>query len=124
MVLLVSRLVTVYAFFITVASAQNTNNNNRLYDIGPPVMTYQGLELDLAYTVRNSVTPNIVGINLYSDPNCTFSIDSAATSYITESIIPDLTPVGDGSGTRQVRFWGAREQQRREGKVFGCVFHP
>ena len=87
-------------------------------------MTYQGLELDLAYTVRNSVTPNIVGINLYSDPNCTFSIDSAATSYITESIIPDLTPVGDGSGTRQVRFGGAREQQRREGKVFGCVFHP
>jgi hypothetical protein len=89
---------------------RDLQSDDRLYDIGIPVVGYQGLQLNMDYIVRDQITADAVKVTLYRDEACTRAITAEENDYLSVDIIPDLTTLGDGSGTRTVsivyiRLW-------------------
>jgi hypothetical protein len=97
---------TILATLTSTASGDNfalrgLQSVSRLWDISEPVISYQGMQLDLNYIVRDQVRANYVTVELFRDDECTKPIEED-NNYIVTDIINDLTTFGDGSGTRTV----------------------
>lgn len=84
-------------------SVKRQLQSSRLWDISPPAISYEGMQLDMEHTVRDQVRTDNVRINLFRNEDCTMEIDDASNNYISVDVVNDLTAFGDGAGTRQVR---------------------
>jgi hypothetical protein len=97
---------TILATLTSTASGDNhalrgLQSVSRLWDISEPAIGYQGMQLDLDYVVRDQVQANYVTVELFRDDACTKPLEEDQ-NYIFTDIINDLSPFGDGSGTRTV----------------------
>jgi hypothetical protein len=84
-------------------SLRGLQSANRLWDISEPIMGYSGMQLDLDYTVRDHVRSDYVSVQIFENENCERFEIYSTNNYITNDIINDLSPFGDGTGTRTVR---------------------
>jgi hypothetical protein len=78
-------------------------NNANEVGVQEPIVSWSVYRLILDYEFADSVTNDMIGVNLYRDRECSRDITDTQ-EYLKMDVVPDGTPIGDGSGTRNVRI--------------------
>ena len=82
------------------------------WNISGPVFGYRDLQFDLGFTVSDFIQDSMVEYRLYDGHNCkdggnsvnrTGDADITDNDYLLSRIRPDLKPVGNGTGTREIK---------------------
>jgi len=111
-------MVSVILTYVVMATAlwksqaqEESNFLERRWNVSGPVFKYEDLQFDMTFTTSDFIQDSMVEYRLYDGHNCkdgngvneAGSMDITENNFLLSRMRPDLAPLGDGNGSREMK---------------------